>query len=260
MSSFDFSKYTIAELLDLKRRYDAGEFDHLLGGENILHPFLQRCKEQCVSETTPDFQMDPSLNNYTAISGSGRQFTDGTDCYFSAEATSKLIRSDYYNYQIDLNITYMKGVLATIHNGTDVFSIGDPLEVDFEGGQTNFTYNASHGNKVYVKFTADPNYDGNSFFMAQYGMRALPKGKISGAVLEEDDEEEYITYALEIVPQSKALTFSEKAIIGAFAAGIVAMCWRNCFPDACGDSCWGFCKREKRSPDPLEAEFDFKVR
>ena len=71
-----------------------------------------------------------------------------------------MIRSDYYDYQIDLNITYMKGVLATIHNGTDIFNIGDALEVDFVGGQKNFTYNASHDNSVYVKFTADPTFKG----------------------------------------------------------------------------------------------------
>ena len=49
LSTIDFSQYSISELLDLKRRYDAGEFDNY-GAEEILHPFLKRCKEQCVSE------------------------------------------------------------------------------------------------------------------------------------------------------------------------------------------------------------------
>jgi len=40
------------------------------------------------------------------------------------------------------------------------------------------------------------------------------------------------------------------------------MCWRNKYPDGCKqfNYCFGFCKREKRSPDALEAEFDFKVK
>lgn len=53
---------------------------------------------------------------------------------------------------MDLNITYMVGVLATIHNGTDLFEMGDAIEVDFEGGATNFSYEANHENNIYVKF------------------------------------------------------------------------------------------------------------
>ena len=67
----------------------------------------------------------------------------------------------------------MVGVLATIHNGTDLFSLGDAIEVDFENGQRNFTYNAELGNKVYIRFAADPAFEGQSFFMAQYGMRSI---------------------------------------------------------------------------------------
>ena len=43
LNTFDFSQYTIEELLDLKARYDAGEFDNV-GAEEKLHPFLDRCK------------------------------------------------------------------------------------------------------------------------------------------------------------------------------------------------------------------------
>ena len=157
----------------------------------------------------------------------------------------------------------MVGVLATIQNGTDLFTMGDAIEVDFESGQTNFTYNASLGNQVYVRFTPDPNFSGQSFFMAQFGMRAFPEAPKGGDGLPGDnDEEEYITYVLEVIPQSKELTFNERIIIGVFVGGILAMCFSNKYPDAFKSCnyCCGFCKREKRSLDPLEAEFDFKVK
>ena len=97
-------------------------------------------------------RMDPTLNNMTAISGSGRLFKDKQECYFHAYAVDEYARSDEFSYYVDLNITYMVGVLATIHNGTDLFEMGDAIEVDFEGGATNFTYEAKHENNVYVKF------------------------------------------------------------------------------------------------------------
>ena len=99
--------------------------------------------------------------------------------------------------------------------------------------------------------------------MAQYGMRAFPEAPKGGDGLSgRDDKEEYITYTLEVIPQSKELTFNEKVIIAVFVGGILAMCFSNKFPDAFKSCnyCCGFCKREKRSPDPLEAEFGFKVK
>ena len=98
--------------------------------------------------------------------------------------------------------------------------------------------------------------------MAQYGIRATPKTKGQIQAAEEETEEQYFVYEYEPLPTSKDLTFNEKVIVGVFLAGIVAMCWRNNFPEATKscDYCWGFCKREKRKPDPLEAEFDFKVK
>lgn len=75
LSTFDWTIYTIAELLDLKRRYDAGEFDNY-GAEEQLHPFLEKCKSQCLTEEIPTIRMDPTMNDMTAISGSGRLFKD----------------------------------------------------------------------------------------------------------------------------------------------------------------------------------------
>ena len=98
--------------------------------------------------------------------------------------------------------------------------------------------------------------------MAQYGIRATPKPKGQITIVEEESEEQYFVYEYEPIPISKDLTFNEKVIVGVFLAGIIAMCWRNNFPEATKSCnyCWGFCKREKRKPDPLEAEFDFKVK
>ena len=63
----------------------------------------------------------------------------------------------YYDYQIDVNVTAMEGVVATIHNGTSLFTTGDSLEINFDGGQRNFTFNASSPffNNVFIKFSAD---------------------------------------------------------------------------------------------------------
>ena len=44
--------------------------------------------------------------------------------------------------------------------------MGDALEVDWEGGQRNFSLHAKHENNVYVRFSAQPNFDGQSWFMA----------------------------------------------------------------------------------------------
>ena len=54
----------------------------------------------------------------------------------------------------------MEGVVATIHNGTSLFTVGDSLEVNFEGGQRNFTYNATGFNNIFIKFTADASFAG----------------------------------------------------------------------------------------------------
>ena len=94
-------------------------------------------------------------------------------------------------------------------------------------------------------------------------MRAFPEAPKGGDGLSGGDEkEEYITYTLEVIPQSKELTFNEKVIIAVFVGGIICMCFQSKYPDAFKSCnyCWGFCKREKRSPDSLEAEYGFKVK
>ena len=109
LSTIDFSIYTYEELLELKKRYDAGEFDNV-GAETRLHPFLQRCKDSCKKPESPEITLDSGLNNYVAISGSGRQFAGEVDCYFIAGGEAGQVRSGSYDYNIELKITYMVGV------------------------------------------------------------------------------------------------------------------------------------------------------
>ena len=261
LSTIDFSIYTYEELLDLKRRYDAGEFDNY-GAEEKLHPFLERCKNTCKQTEGPDITLDAGLNNYVAISGSGRQFSGETDCYFIAKGDVAQVRSKSYDYMLQLNITYMVGVQATIHNGTDRMNMGDAVQVDFDNGARNFSYQAELGNSLFVRFQVDPNYDGQSFFMAQFGMVSIRERNKGGGAQIEEPGEEYITYTYEVIPQSKELTFNEKVIFAGIILGVLLMWFNNFFPDAfkpC-NYCWGFCKREKRTLDPLEAEFEFKVK
>ena len=42
--------------------------------------------------------------------------------------------SNYYDFQIDINITAMQGVKAKIHNGTLIYWAGDERFVDFREG------------------------------------------------------------------------------------------------------------------------------
>ena len=98
--------------------------------------------------------------------------------------------------------------------------------------------------------------------MAQYGIRSGPKSRLVDAAPAAEEREKYIVYDWDPAPYSKELTFNERVIFSVFVFGILAMCWRNKYPDGCKqfNYCFGFCKREKRSPDALEAEFDFKVK
>ena len=54
----------------------------------------------------------------------------------------------------------MVGVQATIHNGTERATMGDPIQVDFENGARNFTYQGEYDNNLFVRFSVDPSYEG----------------------------------------------------------------------------------------------------
>lgn len=115
---------------------------------------------------------------------------------------------------------------------------------------------------MFVRFQVDPNYDGQSFFMALFEFKSVRERNKGGGGTIEEPGEEYITYTYEVIPQSKILTFNEKVIFAGVILGILLMWFNNFFPHAFKSCnyCWGFCKREKRTLDPLEAEFEFKVK
>ena len=86
----------------------------------------------------------------------------------------------------------------TVHNGTNLFFAGDATEVDTLHGEQKLMYNSSlvdnytvalefeNLNHVWVKFTADGSYDGQSSFVANVGLRAFERD-------DDDDEEDDTT-------------------------------------------------------------------
>ena len=175
----------------------------------------------------------------------------------------------------------MKGVLATIHNGTTLLFAGDALEVNFEAGQRNFSFNASSGeeffaesfqiNKVWIKFTADSSYDGQSSFIANVGLRAYNKtdDEEEKTVAEDDDDDERPKYAREPIPISKKFTFNERVILNCFFWGILLYCAKKkwcynnlccCMPCCRRFCCPCMCERIARESDEVEKEFVEKVK
>merc|ERR1712176_1044417 len=104
-------------------------------GDTVDHPFIARCKAQCdvdKNRKVPRIMLDPWVNNKTIIS-SGSVFSYGTDCYYNILQNPQYTvyfpdkSLTHYEYQIDVNVTAMSGVVATIHNGTSLF-LTDPFE------------------------------------------------------------------------------------------------------------------------------------
>lgn len=159
----------------------------------------------------------------------------------------------------------MEGVVATLHNGTSLFTTGDALEIDFLGGQVNFTYNATGYQSVFIKFSADKQPRGKSYFAADVGLRPFEKDDDDDNDNEDngdDNKKAPISFA-RAIPISKELTFNEEVVILVFLLGIIAMCCKN---RHCYDGwssfwcCCGLCKRIKHEPSHVEKEFYFKVR
>ena len=173
----------------------------------------------------------------------------------------------------------MQGVLATIHNGTTLAFAGDALQVDFINGPRNYSFNASSGeeffadtftiNKIWIKFTADASYNGQSSFVADIGLRAFNKTNDTKKNVEEDDDDDKPFYPKEVIPISKMFTFNEKVIMNCFFWGILVMCakkkWCNdnlcfCHPFFKKFCCPCCCERIKRKRDNVENEFVYKVK
>ena len=108
-----------------------------------LHPFLAMCTDQC-AKNQQNIQLDPLFNNETIISGAFDK-NHPTSCQFNAYAVPDLLQigSAYYSYQLEINITSIKGVTVTVLNGTTIYG-ADDIETTSE--KRNFTYNATDFN------------------------------------------------------------------------------------------------------------------
>ena len=221
------------------------------------------------------------MNNHTVISAGGSKFKPGTDCYWEILQNVGLeAGSQYYDYQIDVNITSMTGVLATIHNGTVLNFAGDAIELNSEAGLRNFTFNASSGedffadtftiNKVWIKFTADSSYEGGSSFTADVGLRAFNKTNSTddNKAEDDDDDEDRPPIPIIIIPISKQLTFNEKVVMNVVFWAIILYCAKKkwCYNNLCfccpcmrNYCCPCCCERVKRKKDLVENEFKHKV-
>jgi hypothetical protein len=171
--------------------------------------------------------LDPVNKAYTSVSAGTRKFRDETTCYYQFVALPSSIENDpFYDWQIDANITLMRGVTATIHNGTSLFSAGNETQVDFDI-KKNYTFNATGFNNIFVTFTADGTYSGQSIFMMEVGLR--PFNKTYEEDDDDDDDEKIPDPVLEIIPTSKLLSWNERVIIFTILFGLLVTC---CFKRA----------------------------
>ena len=212
--------------------------------------------------------LEPWFSNKIILS-QGIDFTVGTDCYyqFLQSPLSTYIIPDkslnFYDYQIDVNVTVMEGVVATLHNGTSMFTTGDAIEINFEGGQRNFTFNATSPkyNQVFIKFTADKQFQGTSFYSVDVGLRPFEKEDDADDDEEEaeDDDDDAPFYPREVIPISKELTFNEEVLMCIIMFGICAMCCKNhyCYEGFECRLCCHMCKRIPSEKDFVEKEFHY---
>jgi len=98
-------------------------------------------------------------SNFTAFSATGGDFSNEAVCYYEIRTNPVLAFDPVYDWQIDVNITLLRGVFATIHNGTFANIARNATSVDFDV-KRNFTYNSTVPvqNSIYLTFTADPTY------------------------------------------------------------------------------------------------------
>ena len=61
-------------------------------------------------------------------------FVDGEACYWRVVADQAALSiNDTWNFQIDANITVLRGVRAFLTNGTSLYTSGNDTEVSFDG-------------------------------------------------------------------------------------------------------------------------------
>ena len=179
----------------------------------------------------------------------------------------------------------MAGVLVTVHNGTNLFFAGDATEVDTLHGEQKLMYNSSlvdnytvalefeNLNHVWVKFTADGSYDGQSSFVANVGLRAFERDddddEEDDTTEDEDEDKKIAKYPAVKVIISRELTFNEEVVLFVFTFAILLMCCKNyhcydnlfgCHPCLRRWCCPWCCARVPRKRDSVEKEYDHKVR
>ena len=69
--------------------------------------------------------------------------------------------SQWYDYQIEINITDIVGVTMTIFNGTTIYGADD---YDSTSTPRNLTYNATDYNNLYFTFSPSADATDKSFF------------------------------------------------------------------------------------------------
>ena len=144
----------------------------------VTCPFMRKICQNSWQEYSSDVHVSPVSNTYTVVGAVFEPGDEEQECYYQIQAMPyQDLLSNYYDYQIDVNITSMQGVKAKMHNGTLIYFADDETQIDFVEGQTNFTLNATlavkgtiylpggtYLNNVFLQFAADPEYEGNRFF------------------------------------------------------------------------------------------------
>ena len=113
-----------------------------------------------------------------------------------------------------------------------------------------------------MKFTADDNVIGSSFFSAEIGLRPFNVTDDDDDDEEDDDDDDDVPfYPKDVIPISKEITFNEKVVMFVFYFAICVMCCKNKYcMDGCYYKCFACCIRQKRELDDVEIDFNLKVR
>ena len=110
----------------------------------VTCPFMRKICQNSWEEYSSDVHVSPVSNTYTVVGAVFEPGDHDQECYYQIQAMPyQDLLSNYYDYQIDVNITSMQGVKAKMHNGTLIYFADDETQIDFVEGQTNFTLNAT---------------------------------------------------------------------------------------------------------------------
>jgi len=190
-------------------------------------------EDDCLSNNNT-IVLHPWTNNYTAISLSRREFSNGESCYYRVYADqAALAANDTYNFQIDANITVLDGVWAFLTNGTNIFRTTNDTEVHADSLKRNFTYNATGFNNLWLHFTADPSFEGRNEFLVLLGLRELEKEEedTTTTTTDDDDDDDDIEFDVLTIPKKKSLTLNEEIVINGIFIAVILYCCKSAFCD-----------------------------